>query len=316
MVATERGLSSLKTTVTLLRSASGALRGTWPPLLLMAVVSLGLLAQLLICQGEAARLEAIAVAQRLATRLDTQFAGTESALHVLAASPFAESRDWTPWHGQAKLALAGMLGNNVVVYDERGHQRLNTLLPADASPPDRVATPPALLQVFSQPAAVLSDIFVGPVTGTHLVALGVPVNRGDRVQFGIGVGISAEQIGRVLEKGGVPDGWIAAALDRTGTIAARTREAARFVGEKAVEPLRVAATAQRAGTLTGVTKEGLEVLIAFERVDRLGWTVAVARPLGQQREQLVRLLMLWGAPLLLSLSWLVLVLRKLRSTVG
>lgn len=270
---------------------------------------MALLAQLLIQRGEVDRLETTAVAQRLAARLDAQFASTESALRVLAASPLAEQSDWTPWHNQAKLALAGMLGNNVVVYDERGHQRLNTLLPADAPLPDRVATPPALLQVFVQPAAALSDLFVGPVTGTHLVGLGVPVNRGERVPFGIGVGISAEQIGRVLETGGIPDGWIAAALDRTGTISARTREAARFVGEKAVEPLRVAAAAQRAGTLTGVTKEGLDVLIAFERIDRLGWTVAVASPRAQQREHQKRNLLLWGVPLLASLGWLVLVLR-------
>jgi hypothetical protein len=302
---------SLPTTlVALLRLMASALNRAWPPVLALAVVTLGLLTQLLIQHGEADRLETAAVAQRLAARLEAKFAGTETALRVLAASSVVETRDWTPWHSQAKLSLAGMLGNNVVVYDERGHQRLNTLLPADAPLPDRVATPQALLLVFSQPAAVLSDLFVGPVTGTHLVALGVPVNRGERVLFGIGVGISAEQIGRVLETGGVPDGWIAAALDRTGTIAARTREAARFVGEKTVEPLRVAAATSRAGTLTGVTKEGLEVLIAFERIDRLGWTVAVASPLAPQRERHVRTLLMWGVPLLLSLGWLALVLRS------
>jgi hypothetical protein len=53
---------------------------------------------------------------------------------------------------------------NYILTDVNGHQVLNTFVPFGANLP-RQGTPTQLAQVFSQQKTVLTDLFVGPVTG-------------------------------------------------------------------------------------------------------------------------------------------------------
>lgn len=277
------------------------------PLLPVAAIALLLLWRVDRLEHELDHLATQAVAQRLVTAFDAELRRSEAALRALGASPRLTAEDWRGLHAEARAMAPLMMGNNIVVFDDRGWQRLNTLLPADAALPARPATPQELLAVFRQPDAVLSNIFEGPITGTWLSAIGVPAGRGGASAFGVGIGISPDQISRVLESAGLPEGWIAAALDRRGVIGARKREAARFVGEPAVAALLEAIARRPDGVLDTSTKEGLDVSVAYRRIERFGWTVAVASPRGPVTTQRVLRALPWLGALLvgvgLGLAW-------------
>ena len=111
------------------------------------------------------------------------------------------------------------------------------------------------------------------------IALGVPVVRSDEVIYSLNVGILPERIGKVLGRRALPDGWVAAVLDGSGTIVARTRDTSKFVGQKArsrAGPRRAAGKRRLAET---VTKEGTPVYTAFSRSSLSGWTVAAGAPM-------------------------------------
>ena len=52
----------------------------------------------------------------------------------------------------------------------------------------------------------------------------MPVLRGEDVIYSLNVGLSPERIGAVLGRRSLPEGWVAAVLDSSGTIVARTRD--------------------------------------------------------------------------------------------
>jgi len=83
----------------------------------------------------------------------------------------------------------------------------------------------------------------------------------------------------VLGRRGLPEGWVAAVLDRSGTIIARTRDAERYVGQKAVPTLARAVQMESEGSLESTTKEGTPVYTAFSRSSLTGWTIAAGAPM-------------------------------------
>ena len=92
------------------------------------------------------------------------------------------------------------------------------------------------------------------------------------------LGLPPERFGAALRRNVVPAGWIAALLDGSGTIVARSRDAQRFVGQKATASLLERVLAQRQGTLESITKEGVPVFTAFSRSSVSNWSVAVGAP--------------------------------------
>ena len=162
--------------------------------------------------------------------------------------------------------------------DRDGRQILNTLVPY-GTPLPMSGAPQDLSRVFETRAPVLSRLFTGGVSKQPTIALGVPVVRGDAVVYSLNVGLSPSRIGNALGRRALPDGWVAAVLDSSGTIVARTRDAARFVGQKAVPTLAQAVQQESEGALETTTKEGTPVYTAFSRSALSGWTVAAGAPM-------------------------------------
>ena len=69
-----------------------------------------------------------------------------------------------------------------------------------------------------------------------------------------------------------------AVLDSSGTIVGRSRDAQRFVGEKAVPEVLDAVAAQGSGRMQSLTKEGVPVFSAFVTSKPWKWTVVVGAP--------------------------------------
>jgi signal transduction histidine kinase/ActR/RegA family two-component response regulator len=219
----------------------------------------------------------IATSRALMQAIDAELFGAQSSLQVLAASQRLASGDLQGFYRQASEALPKMGGNYIVVSDATGQQRLNTLGPF-ADPPAQAYLSPKARRVFETGEPALSDFFVAPDNGQSAITLEVPVFLDGKVIYSLSMGIFADRIGDILRRQNFPSDWIAAILDRSGTIAARTHLAERFVGGKGS-----ASFLQRSADLAeGATEvdslEGIPVLSAFNRSPRSGWAVAIAIP--------------------------------------
>lgn len=207
---------------------------------------------------------------------------------MLASSEALRTGNLAAFHKLAQDAVKTQIVYNYVLTDRAGHQILNTLRPYGAVLPG-TGTPPALDRVFTAQTSVLTDYFIGPVTGKSAIAMGVPVfDSGGKVIYSLNVGLAPDKLSTLLKAAPLPQGWLAALLDSSGTIVGRTRDVERFVGQKAVPELRSAIAAQRSGTMEALTKEGSKVATAFETSSTWKWSVAVGAPKNLIEERLNR----------------------------
>jgi diguanylate cyclase (GGDEF)-like protein len=215
--------------------------------------------------------------QAILSDLEREFATIESALKILATSQELVSGDMRGFYQRARDALVPGIVYSYVLTDPEGQQLVNTLRPfGTALPPG--GRPPKLAHVFTGRATVLTDIFSGPVAGKPVVVMGVPVVLDGKVKYSLSVGLDPVQIAALVSQAKVPKDWVAAILDSSATIVGRSREADRYVGEKAVPELVTVLAKPGSGHIQTVTKDGVQVITAYVRSQVWSWTVAVGAP--------------------------------------
>lgn len=124
-------------------------------------------------QREQVYRETVLLARKLISDVDRELASVESGLRVLATSSSLEKGDLFSFHRRATDVLTSQMANNYVLTDRAGRQILNTLIPWGQVLPPTV-TPPQLRRVVEKGVPVLSDLYVVPVTGNPILALGMP----------------------------------------------------------------------------------------------------------------------------------------------
>ena len=221
--------------------------------------------------------DVVSAARAAAAALDRDLASIEAGLRVLGSSSMLLDGDLAAFHVQARNALPFQNINNVVLIDPEGRQQVNTLRSWGSALPT-VGGPPQLMRIFETGGAVLTDVFIGPVTGQPIVALGVPVQRGGTTVYSLNAGIFPDRVAGVLTAQRLPKDWIGAVLDSQGRIVARTRDMALYVAKPAVPDLVKAAREQAEGVIETNTLEDIPVVTAFSRSSISGWTVAVGLP--------------------------------------
>jgi signal transduction histidine kinase len=234
---------------------------------------------------------AIANARAAAASLDRDLASVEAGLRVLAASSTLATNDLPAFYTQAQSALPYQNITNYVLMDADRRQQLNTLRPWGAPLP-AVGGPPALQRLFDTGQRVLTDVFVGPVAGTPIVAMGVPVQRDGKTVYSLNAGIFPQRFVGILQSQQFPQAWISAVLDSSGNIVARSRDAERYLGKPAVPALVRMVRETREGVLETTTLEGIPVITAFSRSSVSDWSVAVGIPKAELTRGLWRSVML------------------------
>ena len=219
----------------------------------------------------------IATARALMQAIDAELFGVQSALQVLAASQRLASGDLASFYRQANEALPNIAGNYIVITDSTGQQRLNTLKPFGASLP-KVLLSAQTRQVFEHGQPTISDFSVVADIGRSAITLEVPVRLDGKVVYSLAMGIFADRLAEILRRQSIPPEWIAAVLDSSGTIAARTHSPERFVGERGSPGFLLRSADRAEGVTEADTLEGIPVLSAFSRSPRSGWTIAIAIP--------------------------------------
>ena len=225
------------------------------------------------------------VAKTILSDLEREVATIESALKTLATAKELAEGDLRGFHRRARDALPQSPVTNFILTDREGRQVVNTLR-TFGEPLPASGTPDQISAVFAKRATVLSDLFVGPVTRQPVIALGVPVGNDEPVAYSLNVGLPPSHINELVTKQALSDGWLVAVLDRSATIVARSRDAQRFVGQKAVPALQEVVARGGDGVLQTVTKDGIPVVTAYSTSIAWGWTVVVGAPKSQLQQSL------------------------------
>jgi two-component system sensor histidine kinase UhpB len=196
-------------------------------------------------------------------------------LQGLAASTALDRDDLGFFYIEAlRLKAANPLWYTVELADPSGTQVLNLLRPlgqelgpsAERESFDKV--------VQNRQPAVSGIGPIGSVSGLQLVALRVPVIRGEELRYVLSVAFEPKSISAILVEAGVPPGWIGGVLDARGNLVARTLDEGYTIGNPASELSREVVKRAPGGFYRGRTLEGVEVETAYQLLPHSdGWSV-------------------------------------------
>jgi PAS domain S-box-containing protein len=235
----------------------------------------------------------------LALALDKEIEVHLAILTALAASPLLDVADLAAFDAQAR-EIGRAFGTWIVVTGPDLRQLVNTRLPVGAplpiSPPDGPAA-----QALGSGRPLVSDVFVAQSTKRPAVSVFVPVVRRGRVVKVIDMPLDPGSLARLLRGLGLGEGMLAALTDSRQVIVARLQDQDRFAGRPSPGWFAEAIVGRQRGLTRGPTLDGQEVVVAFERLSRANWTVAMTQPLSayeQNAHRPLQLLWLGGAVLL------------------
>jgi signal transduction histidine kinase len=244
------------------------------PVVVFSGLALGMLQQ---AEKEAALGRLSETAKGLALLVDRELYSAEAALNVLAASPALADGELADFHRQALTANRSSTGWGLLL-DGEGHQLVNTRRPYGSALP---ATPGhgSTRQVMDSGATVVSGVMPG-AREEMVATINVPVPAIGRGQtYVLAMAFSTDHFNQLIERAGVPPGWLVALIDRNGRFIARNVNPARYIGQPARPELVRAAAAAEQGQLRHRTLEGTDSYDVFSHSAASGWTVAVAAPI-------------------------------------
>jgi signal transduction histidine kinase len=119
----------------------------------------------------------------------------------------------------------------------------------------------------------------GQVSGQMGFPVRVPVVRNGRVPFVVSAWITSTSFATVLtSEASIAEEWVHGVADADGMVVARSRDADRFVGQKAASDLLARYQTADQGMYRGVALDGTRVYSAFVRAPLSRWIAGVAVP--------------------------------------
>lgn len=219
----------------------------------------------------------VGTARALSQAVDAELKGARSALLVLTTSPLLAAGDLARFYDEARQTVRALNIDNIVLSDALGQQLVNTLR-SFGDPLPFHGDREQLRLVLESGEPVISDLFTGRVTGKPIVVIEAPVLVEGSPRYTLAVGMFPERLSEILRRQKMPSDWVAAIVDSSGTIVARTVGVDEFVNKKVSRDLGLALTKNEEGVFEGSTLEGLAVLSAFSRSPFSKWAVAIGVP--------------------------------------
>lgn len=221
---------------------------------------------------EAARVDAAA--------LDRELGATIRALQILSSSPALDDGDLAGFHAEARRVQEGMSDwYSVLLIDTRGQQLVSSRLPL-GSP-----LPPVHERSSFERALALRQPVVSPLTTMQREELGygfavrVPIVRSGEPRYVLTAIVRAERLAPLVKPPAVTSYESTRAIvDPNGTIAARTYDAGRWVGQPVTPEVRSLIQRRQEGVFRAASMDGTQVFAAIAQ-SAYGWTTAVTVPI-------------------------------------
>ncbi|MDB5509766.1 MAG: histidine kinase [Hyphomicrobiales bacterium] len=219
--------------------------------------------------------QTIAGAERYAQELDRYLEGAVASIQALAGSVHStpDSRDL---YDRAQELLP-LRGSAIVMRDRTGQQVLNTTLPygTPLPPTASAAVREADELVFTTGEVAFSNVYTGTTNKDWFVLADVPVRIDGEIRYAMNIAIRSQDLrDRLLRQ--IPEGWLATILDKDFRVIARAVDHARFVGQKANQPIINAIMTGNSGTTRSTTLDGRQVFASFTKSQISGWTTVIS----------------------------------------
>jgi signal transduction histidine kinase/ActR/RegA family two-component response regulator len=128
-------------------------------------------------------------------------------------------------------------------------------------------------------APVIGNLRVGRITRQQGFLVRVPVVRNRRVLYVVSAWITSRGFATVLRRQAtVTDEWVRGVVDADGVLVARSRDADRFVGQKATPSAQRHHELADEGVQREISLDGTKIYEAFSRAPRSRWIAGVAVP--------------------------------------
>ncbi|NEX59616.1 EAL domain-containing protein [Noviherbaspirillum galbum] len=239
--------------------------------------------------------DTLQTARALRQAMDNHVLRTQALLQGLALSDALAAGNLERFRNQARDALsASGLGNQITLTERTGRQILSTAVDAGQSlPPHPV---PALVDhLFNDTMPVVSNLYVSSVLHRPVVAVLVPVRKDGEITYALGMTILPLTLNAILDSQGLPPGWVATIFDGDGVVVARSREAARFVGQLPADRFYAQLMSDTEGSFSATMRDGVHVLATHTVSPATGWRVAISIPEQEIRAGIVTRMLLLAA---------------------
>ncbi|EPY01053.1 PAS domain S-box protein, partial [Magnetospirillum fulvum] len=168
-------------------------------------------------------LEATYLAHNITSTIDRLIGNQVGALKMLAASPLIENKEHWPDLYREAVAFRDSFGSHILMADAEQKMVFSTRVPYGTPLPrlpvvkGHAAAPTAM--ATGKPA--VGDLFLGPITGERLVAIGVPIPRGGPGAAVLVAVIEAKRLQTRLDDIALPSDWSVSLQDSNGAVIAR-----------------------------------------------------------------------------------------------
>ena len=265
------------------------------PLLMFATINAGVA-----LQRQRAELNAqlIEDARRISEAVDRELASGLDAAASLAQQPSLDPGGDLKAFAEVATRLQAQhpLWLTVVLLDAQGRRLVNTAAPTRLG---RVHDLVSLNRVIDTRQPMVGNLMMG--LGRYGIPVRAPVVRNGQVNYVVLVVLAPNQISTVLKSAGVRRDWLAFVVDGRGTVVARTRDEAAFIGKTASQRALAVRARGSSGLYEGYSREGADIQSAFWKSPASGWSVHVGLPAAAFEAPLRRSLGLTALGLALSL---------------
>jgi signal transduction histidine kinase len=250
---------------------------------------------------EQGRRELQQIVRTLAVAVELEIDGSIRQLEDMSESPALTPESLERFHEYMKQLTRRRRGwENLTLIRADGVHVANSGLAFGDDLPPRADLPHG--RVFETGAPVVTGLFTSRRSNVPGVAILVPVRRDGGVRWVLGARLSLEHLGSVLSSTLARADAVAAIIDASGRLVARTRAHEQFVGQPAPDAFRRLVDGAPRGVARTQTLDAGDALVAWERLAR-GWTVAHAVPLDEIEAPLRRSMLLlagFGTALLMA----------------
>jgi len=219
-------------------------------------------------------------ARALAAALDREVDRHLGILRGLAAAEALDGPepDLARFEAQARRVTAAFGTTAILVDGASRRQIINTALPTGV--PAGAAAAALSQATLEAGQHLVTDLVTGPVLERPLIAIAVPVVRGDQIPFTLALRADPEVFRRILAAQNLPAGSFAALSDSRGVVAARSDALhEQRLGQPIPEENRRVLAAATSGTYRAATLDGMEHVFGFHRLGvAAGWTLVTAQP--------------------------------------
>ena len=249
--------------------------------------------------------------------IEREVVAAQNLLTALASSPLLQDGDIEGFYREAD-DVSKKIGIQIVLHDLQLEQLVNTAVPFGT--PGNAVKRPQIVEAFGRVVQtgkpVVSNVFFSPLYKQFIVAVMIPVFRGDRLAFAMVAGLPATRFRNILTSLHIHPDQTVSLIDRDGMFVARSLKHDVYVGTHTLKPL----AAEGVGLRIAVNRDGVPFHGFIDISSLLGWrisTIVTDRVLDAPMHQALTTLAIGGGALLLLAIALVHVLeRRILRSVG